>query len=110
MPHPTVIAVDSGRRTILVSRGAWRSEEVRVAKKDAALRVLRWELDGHGIEVLRAMLAHPDVNLGDAVHMIEKDNPGWSGSDTPSDKKREPEEAPEVPELPAPRRSRAGPE
>jgi hypothetical protein len=83
---------------------------VRVPKKDAALRVLRWELDGHGSEVLRAMLAHPDVNLGDAVHMIEKDNPGWSGSDTPPGKKREPEEAPEVPELPAPRRSRAGPE
>ena len=39
-------------------------------KKDAALRVLQWELGGHGGDVLRAMLAHPDLNLADAVDMI----------------------------------------
>ena len=84
-----------------------RPRERVSTKKDAALRVLEWELGGHGTEVLQAMLAHPDMNLGDAVDMIEKDNPAWSGSDGSPDKKREPEEAPDAP---APRRSRAGPE
>ncbi|TLZ59949.1 MAG: hypothetical protein E6K13_08995 [Methanobacteriota archaeon] len=76
-------------------------------KKDAALRVLQWELGGHGGDVLRAMLAHPDLNLADAVDMIERENPGWAGAEPPSDKAREPEEAPEAP---PPRRGRAGPE
>jgi len=76
-------------------------------KEEAALRVLRWELGGHGNAVLEAMLEHPDMSLSDAVDMIEKDNPGWTGPD--AEKKREPEEAPEPPEV-APRRGRAGPE
>ena len=76
-------------------------------KTDAALRVLQWELGGHGNEVLEAMLEHPGMSLSDAVDMIEKENPGWTGSNPP--KKGEPEEAPEPPEA-APRRGRAGPE
>ena len=77
------------------------------SKKDAALRVLQWELGGHGGDVLRAMLAHPDMNLADAVDMIDRENPGWSGTEGPGDKHREAEEAPEAP---PPRRGRAGPE
>jgi len=78
-------------------------------KKDAALRVLQWELGGHGSDVLRAMVEHPDMNLSEAVDMIEKDNPTWSGAGPPpsAEQKREAEEAPEAP---APRRGRAGPE
>jgi hypothetical protein len=75
-------------------------------KKDAALRVLEWELTGHGNDVLHAMLAHPDMNLSEAVDMIEKENPAWS--DGPGDKKREADEGPEPP---APsRKGRSGPE
>ncbi len=76
-------------------------------KKDAALRVLQWELGGHGSDVLSAMLAHPDMNLSEAVDMIEKDNPAWT--DGAGNKKREADEGPEPPE-PATRRGRAGPE
>src|SRR2546426_6937764 len=78
-------------------------------KEDAALRVLQWELGGHGSDVLRAMVEHPDMNLSEAVDMIEKDNPTWSGAGPPpsAEQKREAEEAPEAP---APRRGRAGPE
>ena len=39
-----------------------------MAKRDeAALKLLRWELAGHGGLVLEAMLLHPDKNLADAV-------------------------------------------
>ena len=76
-------------------------------KKDAALRVLQWELGGHGTDVLSAMLAHPDMNLSQAVDMIEKENPAWT--DGAGDKRREADEGPEPPE-PATRRGRAGPE
>ena len=75
-------------------------------KKDAALRVLEWELTGHGNDVLHAMLAHPDMNLSEAVDMIEKENPAWS--DGAGDKRREPDEGPDPP-APA-RKGRAGPE
>ena len=76
-------------------------------KSDAALRVLRWDLGGQGNQVLEAMLEHPDMTLSDAVDMIERENPGLTGSNAKD--KREAEEAPEPPE-PAPRRGRAGPE
>lgn len=76
-------------------------------KEDAALRVLQWELGGHGSDVLHAMLAHPDMNLSEAVDMIDKENPAWS--DPAGDKKREPDEGPEPP-APAARKGRAGPE
>src|SRR2546426_6261491 len=75
-------------------------------KKDAALRVLEWELTGHGNDVLHAMIAHPDMNLSEAVDMIEKENPAWS--DGAADKRREPDEGPDPPA--PPRKGRAGPE
>ena len=107
MSDRTVIALDSGHRTIFVSHRGWRSGDCVPDKKDAALRVLRWELGGHGSDVLNAMLAHPDMKLSEAVDMIEKENPAWS--EGTGDKKRESDEGPEPPEPPA-RRGRAGPE
>ena len=40
---------------------------------DAALKLLRWELEGHGDAVLAAMLRHPDKSLADAVELIEQE-------------------------------------
>ena len=66
MPSRAVIFNDSHGRTIVFvdplpcRRGG---EHVTSKRTDAALRVLQWELDGHGNEVLEAMLAHPDMNL-----------------------------------------------
>ena len=50
-----------------------------MAKRDeAALKLLRWELEGHGSVVLEAMLRHPDKSLADAVDLIEKEIPALS--------------------------------
>lgn len=50
-----------------------------MAKRDeAALKLLRWELQGHGKIVLEAMLRHPDKNLADAVDLIEQEIPALS--------------------------------
>src|SRR5207245_2013580 len=50
-----------------------------MAKRDeAALKLLRWELAGHGGLVLEAMLRHPDKNLADAVELIEREIPSLS--------------------------------
>ncbi len=77
-------------------------------RKDAALRVLQWELSGHGNEVLEAMLEHPSMNLSDAVDMIERENPGWTEPPAEAPRRRgaEAEDPPE----PVRRRGRAGPE
>ncbi len=77
-------------------------------RKDAALRILEWELEGHGNEVLQAMLEHPDMSLSDAVEMIEKENPSWQQEERAGsgERKREADEPPE----PEPRRGRATPE
>src|SRR5436309_2995512 len=65
-----------------------------MAKRDeAALKLLRWELAGHGGLVLEAMLRHPDKNLADAVELIEREIPSLST--------REPQKDP-PPELPMP--------
>src|SRR6266576_2286681 len=65
-----------------------------MAKRDeAALKLLRWELAGHGGLVLEAMLRHPDKNLADAVELIEREIPSLSP--------REPQKDP-PPELPMP--------
>ncbi len=77
-------------------------------RKDAALRVLQWELGGHGNEVLEAMLSHPNMNLADAVDMIEKENPAWTES--PKEERRSRGLEPEDPPEPVRRRGRAGPE
>ncbi len=77
-------------------------------RKDAALRILEWELEGHGNEVLQAMLSHPDMSLSDAVDMIEKENPAWTDGERAGspERKGEPEEHPE----PEARRGRSTPE
>jgi len=107
MLHRAVIRHDTEHGTFLVGGRGFGPRERVPGKSDAALRVLTWDLGGHGKQVLEAMLAHPDMNLSDAVDMIERENPGWTGPNAKD--KREAEEAPEPPE-PAPRRSRAGPE
>jgi len=65
-------------------------------RDDAALKLLRWELEGHGNLVMQAMLRHPDKNLADAVDLIEQEVPALS-----------PKSAPEMPmpEGPRPRAS-----
>ncbi len=56
-----------------------------MAKRDeAALKLLRWELEGHGNAVMEAMLRHPDKSLADAVELIEQEVPTLSpGPDAP---------------------------
>ncbi|OGS49169.1 MAG: hypothetical protein A3K68_03225 [Euryarchaeota archaeon RBG_16_68_13] len=44
-------------------------------RDDAALKLLRWELEGHGAVVMEAMLRHPTMNLADAVDLIEQEHP-----------------------------------
>jgi hypothetical protein len=63
-----------------------------MAKRDeAALKLLRWQLEGHGNVVMAAMLRHPEMTLADAVARIEQEIPALSPP-------KEPEELP----LPAP--------
>ena len=50
-----------------------------MAKQDeAALKLLRWELEGHGDQVTEAMLRHPDMPLAEAVALIEQEVPNLS--------------------------------
>ncbi len=50
-----------------------------MAKQDeAALKLLRWELEGRGDQVTEAMLRHPDVSLAEAVTLIEQEVPNLS--------------------------------
>ena len=45
-----------------------------MARQDeAALKLLRWELEGRGDQVVEAMLRHPDLSLADAVALIEQE-------------------------------------
>lgn len=44
-------------------------------RDDAALKLLRWELAGHGKAVMEALLRHPDKSLADAVDLIEQEMP-----------------------------------
>jgi len=65
-----------------------------MAKRDeAALKLLRWELAGHGNTVMDALLRHPDKSLADAVDLIEQEMPILSANDS-------------SPELPPPEPSR----
>ena len=94
MPHRAVIQRDSHTETIVFPCRPYRGSQVgRVTSKreDAALRVLEWELDGHGNDVLQAMLAHPDLNLAEAVELIERENPEWG-----AEGRGQAEEAPEA--------------
>src|SRR2546428_2807113 len=57
-----------------------------MAKRDeAALKLLRWELQGYGKIVMEAMLRHPDKNLAEAVDLIEQEVPDLSPSDPPTE-------------------------
>lgn len=47
-------------------------------RDEAALRLLRWELEGRGDQVREAMLRHPDKNLAEAVDLIEQEVPTLS--------------------------------
>ncbi len=49
-----------------------------VRRDEAALQLLRWELEGRGDQVMEAMLRHPDVSLADAVALIEQEVPALS--------------------------------
>ncbi len=66
-------------------------------RDEAALKLLRWELEGHGKIVMQAMLRHPDKSLADAVELIEQEIPALSPHDG----------SPEIPmpEAPRPRAS-----
>ena len=44
-------------------------------RDDAAAKLLQWELEGYGGLVMEAMLRHPDMNLVEAVELIEQENP-----------------------------------
>src|SRR2546429_3311522 len=57
-----------------------------MAKRDeAALKLLRWELQGYGKIVMEAMVSHPDKNLAEAVDLIEQEVPDLSPSDPHSE-------------------------
>jgi hypothetical protein len=74
-----------------------------MAKRDeAALKLLRWELEGHGKIVMEAMLRHPDMNLAEAVDLIEQEVPDLA----PTDPTDPPSEMP----TPVPARPRASSE
>ncbi len=50
-----------------------------MARQDeAALKLLRWELEGRGDQVTEAMLRHPDLSLAEAVARIEQEVPSLS--------------------------------
>jgi hypothetical protein len=49
-----------------------------VKRDEAALKLLRWELEGRGDQVMEAMLRHPDVSLAEAVELIEQEVPSLS--------------------------------
>src|SRR5881628_272507 len=74
-------------------------------RDDAALKLLRWELEGHGKVVMEAMLRHPDKSLAEAVDLIEQEVPSLSASD------RSANDSPsEMPAPVAPSRPRTPPE
>lgn len=47
-------------------------------RDEAALKLLLWQLEGRGPVVMEAMLRHPDMNLADAVDLVEQEVPGLS--------------------------------
>jgi len=57
-----------------------------MAKRDeAALKLLRWELEGHGNVVMEAMLRHPTMSIAEAVDLIEHENPTLSRAPAPAE-------------------------
>src|SRR5881409_1301090 len=89
---------DFGRNAFVAAVRCARREGM--AKRDeAALKLLRWELEGHGKIVMQAMLRHPDKSLADAVELIEQEIPALSAHHG----------SPEIP-MPEARRPRASTE
>src|SRR5438093_1042651 len=74
-------------------------------RDDAALKLLRWELEGHGKVVMEAMLRHPDKSLAEAVDLIEQEVPSLSASDPSTN-----DSPSEMPAPVAPSRPRSPPE
>ena len=65
-------------------------------RDDAARKLLLWQLDGRDAVVMEAMLRHPEMDIAEAVDMVEKENPTLSPRD-------------EGPEAPMPEVSRTRP-
>src|SRR5712692_2531223 len=72
--------LDFGRNAFVSAVRCARREGM-VKRDDAALKLLRWELEGHGKVVMEAMLRHPDRSLAEAVELIEQEVPSLSPSD-----------------------------
>src|SRR5256885_4916673 len=95
---------DFGRNAFVAAVPCARREGM-AKRDDAALKLLRWELEGHGKVVMEAMLRHPDKSLAEAVDLIEQEVPSLSASD------RSTNDSPgEMPAPVAPSRPRTPPE
>src|SRR5438093_1334320 len=71
---------DFGRNAFVAAVPCARREGM-AKRDDAALKLLRWELEGHGKVVMEAMLRYPDKSLAEAVDLIEQEVPSLSASD-----------------------------
>src|SRR3989440_2183733 len=95
---------DFGRNAFVAAVPCARREGM-AKRDDAALKLLRWELEGHGKVVMEAMLRHPEKSLAEAVDLIEQEVPALSASD------RSTNDSPgEMPAPAAPSRPRSPPE
>src|SRR2546427_5055406 len=95
---------DFGRNAFVAAVPCARREGM-AKRDDAALKLLRWELEGHGKVVMEAMLRYPDKSLAEAVDLIEQEVPSLSASD------RSTNDSPgEMPAPVAPSRPRTPPE
>src|SRR2546422_2882856 len=95
---------DFGRNAFVAAVRCARREGM--AKRDeAALKLLRWELEGNGKVVMEAMLRHPDKSLAEAVDLIEQEVPSLSASDPSAS-----DPPGEMPAPVTPSRSRSPPE
>src|SRR2546421_4873213 len=95
---------DFGRNAFVAAVPCARREGM-AKRDDAALKLLRWELEGHGKVVMEAMLRHPDKSLAEAVDLIEQEVPALSASDRPTN-----DSPGEMPAPAAPSRPRSPPE
>src|SRR3989441_3035760 len=95
---------DFGRNAFVAAVPGARGEGM-AKREDAALKLLRGELEGHGKVVMEAMLRHPDKSWAEAVDLIEQEVPALSASD------RSTNDSPgEMPAPVAPSRPRSPPE
>src|SRR2546428_800292 len=92
-------------RNAFVAAVPFARREGMAKRDDAALKLLRWELEGHGKVVMEAMLRHPDKSLAEAVDLIEQEVPALSASDQSTN-----DPPGEMPAPVAPSRPRSPPE